>query len=135
MNGRGQRVRDLIPIERISPARIRDALKACPELDGWSCGAAGAIRPALLARLARDALWEALAVETSSVSAVLDERGGTARYELSLEVDIGSDPPLTLPIVAAFVRCGSGRIALTLSLDCGGELFELVGSQIVLAPA
>lgn len=134
MSAGAPRVRDLLPVDRISTARIRQAIKACPDIDQWSCATAGAIRPTLLARLVRDALWEALSLETSKVSTALDEEGGSVRFGLTLEVDTGSDRPVTLPIVVTFVRCGSGRIALTIVLECGGEPFELVSSRCVLAP-
>ena len=68
-----------------------------------------------------------------SVAAALDERGGEAKFTLSLTVDTGSESPVTLPIIVTFARCNSGRIALTICLRCEGSTFELVSSRVVLA--
>ncbi len=134
MTGRDAKVRDLLPIERISGARIREAIRACSPLAWWSGAEAGAIRPTLLARLVRDGLWEALDVDLGAVQDALVAPGadGRVNFGLMLEVETRPDESVKLPLVASFALCGSGRAALTISLNSGGRDYELVRNRVLL---
>lgn len=69
-------VRDALPLERLSCARIRQWLAEDGGLGSWSRNESGAIRPHQLAALIRDRIWEGHDVSLATVRERLeaDER-------------------------------------------------------------
>ena len=134
MSARGT-VRGLIPADRISETRIRDLLRGDPELDRWSRSAPGALRPARLASLIRDRIWEGHDVSLAAVRTRLANRpDGKLIYRMIVEVDIGGRY-LKLVSRTRFASTPRGSIRLDIELSVGTRTGTITGSPIVLRPA
>ena len=119
-------VRDTMPIERISCARIRQWLTGDSRLGDWSRAAPGAIRPRRLAALIRDRIWEAHGVTLGTVRERLERRlsqgSDSLDYWVSLEVEIEPDKEIEVVSRTRFTLAPDGRLraAIGLARD-GGE--------------
>jgi hypothetical protein len=133
MTGPAALVRDLIPRERISTARIRQAVNGEHDLGCWSRNTHGAIRPGLLAELIRDCLWEHLDVPLAEVRAKIDslERGSIV-YHLILEVETDRGRCLEVEADIRFFSCASHRIAAEIGLNWAGTSVPLHAGRILL---
>jgi hypothetical protein len=130
----GPAVRELVPIDRISVARIRQIMRKDEPLGRWSRCGAGAIRPGLLANLVRDCIWGGLDIPLGEVRARLGKPGDEARYRMTVEVEVGPNGQCCeLEAQARFVRRVSGRITAHIELCTDGQPIVLNASTILLA--
>lgn len=130
----GAVVRDLIPIDRISAARIRRFLREDGRLGQWSRAGKGGIRPTLLARLVRNCIWEGLDLPLDDVRKRLAKPGHETCYQMTVEVEVGPKGDCGyLRTQARFIHCGSGRIAAQIELCTAGTPIRLTASRILLA--
>jgi hypothetical protein len=125
-------VRDALPIERISYARIRQLLSSDEEMGGWSKGSQGAIRPGRLAMLIRERIWNAHDVSLDAIRARLPRGTDTALvYRVEVEVDVG-DRYLKMVSRTRFSRSARGSICADIDLSIGAASDSITGSSIVL---
>jgi hypothetical protein len=125
-------VRDAMPVERISKARIRHWLMHDQELGAWSRARAGAIRPARLASLIRDAIWRAHDV---AVDAVADRLARSFLDTLTFRVEIEVNAPgeaLHIVSKTQFTGHGGGRMHAEITLSDGPEPHRITNSPILL---
>lgn len=113
-------VRDALPVERISCARIRQWLASDEGLGGWSRAGPAAIRPQRLAALIRDRIWEAHDVTLGTVRERL-ERGpaqgsGEVDYWVRLEVEVEPDKEVEVVSRTRFTMAPNGRLRAEIGL-------------------
>lgn len=129
-------VRDLVPVDRISTARIRQFLRKDEALGRWSRAGAGAIRPTLLASLVRDCIWEALDIPFEEVRSRLKKPASETSYGITIEVETGPNGHcVEFEIRACFTRRPSTRIAARIELCATGSPIPLSASPILLVAA
>lgn len=116
-------VRDTLPVERISCARIRQWLANDERLGGWSRAAPSAIRPQRLATLIRDRIWEAHDVTLGAVRERLGSGTGKGLdgvdYWVRIEVEIEPDKEVELISRTRFTMAPNGRLRAEIGLASG----------------
>jgi hypothetical protein len=130
----GQAVRELIPIERISEARIREALLAQPDLARWSRGGRG-IPPVRLARIIRHRIWSAhdLSVAELRRHLLSSGKGRAITYWVSLEVDASETVALTSR--TTFESVPSRRMTARLALVVNERPIEISSCILMVEPS
>jgi hypothetical protein len=108
-------VRDALPLERLSCARIRQWLADDTDLGSWSRTEPGAIRPQQLAALIRDRIWEAHDVSLATVRDRLDradeaQQPRQAEYWVKVEIEKQPDKKARVLSRTRFSSTPNGRI-------------------------
>lgn len=123
-------IRDLIPRDRVSLARIRTTVSSHSQIGSWSRRQRGAIRPSRLAELIRYCLLAGLTMPIEQVEAALrstSRKSCSHAYEIEVEIapgqveriDAGAEFTLT-PAGRVRVLLTLGGIAITSGIVIGG---------------
>ncbi|MEA3032691.1 MAG: hypothetical protein QOH86_707 [Sphingomonadales bacterium] len=128
-------VRDLLPIERISEACIRDVLGPHPQVGGWSRGRRG-IRPFRLAHLVRDRIWTAHDSSAADLLHRLRQRqpGNKLRYEVDISIETEGGP-VTVAAWTEFGLTGTGGMTARLYLKAAERQAPISSVVRLEAPA
>jgi hypothetical protein len=116
-------VRDTLPMERISRARIRQWIDGDATLGDWSRAAPAAIRPQQLATLIRNRIWEAHDVTLGAVRERLERQASkgsdSVDYWVRLEVEFEPDKEIEVISRTRFTVAPSGRLRAEIELTSG----------------
>lgn len=114
-------VRDALPFERLSCARIRQWLAEDTDLGCWSRTSPRAIRPQHLAALIRDRIWEAHDVPLATVRGRLEREGDDKQapyvdYWVKIEIEKGANEGSKLLARTRFSLTTGGRVRAEICL-------------------